>query len=189
MQACSCNNISLRPLRKSLLAPLIWNILFLYYLFIQLVDGCYNRPRPPPPPFFLRPTHTFRCSQFDSWDQSPKTFIIPAGDFCSSLLIPPPKPQCAKNKNRDAPRLSIFDGEGTDCSIEMFNSPGMQSNRFHQIWSNFTVVTVVACMQYCYIKRLLLNCLPDDPLNANCLNSITSGNGKSETWLVFITHG
>ena len=36
---------------------------------------------------------------------------------------------------------------------------------------------------------ILLNCLPDNPANANCLNSITSGNGKSETWLVFITHG
>ena len=116
--------------------PLIWNILFLYCLFIQLANGCYKRPRPPlPPPFFLRPVHTFRCSQYDSWDQSPKTFVVPAGDFCSSLLIPPAKPQCARNKNTDAPRLSIFDGEGTDCTIEMYNSPGTQFNSL-QYWNN-----------------------------------------------------
>ena len=170
--------------------PLIWNILFLYCFFIQLANGCYKRPRPPlPPPFFLRPVHTFRCSQYDSWDQSPKTFVVPAGDFCSSLLIPPAKPQCARNKNTDAPRLSIFDGEGTDCTIKMFNSPGMQFNRYHQKFPVASCIYFYWSIQYFYIKTLPLNCVPDDPANANCLNSITSGNNKSETWLVFITHG
>ena len=34
-----------------------------------------------------------------------------------------------------------------------------------------------------------LNCVPGETQNANCLNSITTDRGKSETWLVFITHG
>ena len=108
---------------------------FLRQLFIQAAEGCRRRVKPPP--IFTPPAHTFRCSQYESWDQSPKTYIVPAGDFCSGLLIPPARPECARNVNRDAPRISIFDGEGTDCSISMMLSPGTQfnSSKVSPYWS------------------------------------------------------
>ena len=117
----------------------------------------------PPPP------HTFQCSQYDSWD--PNTYSVPVGDFCSGQLIPPAKPECA-NGNVDGPKITIKDREGTDCTIKMYNSPGTK----HDIMS-----------LVCY-RNLFLD--PGEQTNDDCLNKITTEiGGKSETWLVFITHG
>ena len=64
---------------------------------------------------------------YDSWGQ--KTYEVPVGDFCSNAITLK-KPYCAKGtkvfSNKDkTPTISIRDGEGTDCTISMYNSPGI----------------------------------------------------------------
>ena len=106
---------------------------------IQVVEAC----GPPPP-------HTFQCNQYDSWDPSPWTYTVPVGDFCSSENLLPGKPDCAKNVRRDAPRISIFDGEGTDCMIEMYNSPGTLHTSFY-IWE--ASLSLNGLLTFCEFSR------------------------------------
>ena len=94
---------------------------FVFTIPIQVTEACFRPapPRPPPPP------HRFHCdSQYGSWDPSRWTYQVPNGDFCSSRNSLPGRPVCARNERREAPKIVINDGEGTDCMIEMFNSPG-----------------------------------------------------------------
>ena len=69
--------------------------------------------------------YTFQCPQYDSWDSTPWTYVIPAGDFCFSKSNPPVTPDyCTENERREAPKILIHDGEGTECMIKMYDSPG-----------------------------------------------------------------
>ena len=72
--------------------------------------------------------HTFQCNQYDGWDQSPWTYEVPIGDFCSTPFTLPVLPKCAEGNERDAPKISITDAEGTDCSIEMYKAPSDPQN-------------------------------------------------------------
>ena len=88
-------------------------------LFVQSGEACDSRPRPPPRP------HRFQCNnRYGAWDPSPWTYTVPVGDFCSSRRDLPGRPDCARNAMRDAPKIRIVDGEGTECMIRMYNSPG-----------------------------------------------------------------
>ena len=49
-----------------------FKIAFLYILHLILkVEG-------------INASYAFTCHEYDSWDQSPKTYEVPIGDFCSS---------------------------------------------------------------------------------------------------------
>ena len=73
----------------------------------------------------LEASYTFQCPQYDNWDPNPWTYEVPIGDFCASKRNPPVMPDyCTKNQRREAPKILINDGEGTDCMIMMYESPG-----------------------------------------------------------------
>ena len=97
----------------------------LIILDVQAAEACLPVPGPRPPP---RP-HAFQCdSRYGTWDASPWTYEVPVGDFCSTRSHLPGRPVCARNEWREAPRIRIADGEGTECMINMFNSPGKQQS-------------------------------------------------------------
>ena len=69
-------------------------------------------------------TTTFQCSAYDIWDPNPQTYTVPIGDFCSE----PKLPNCASAEaNADALTVDINDGEGTECTLDLQNSPGTQN--------------------------------------------------------------
>ena len=73
--------------------------------------------------------NTFQCPQYNSWDPRPWTYVVPVGNFCYSKHNAPVLPDyCTENECREAPKILIHDGEGTECMIKMYNSPG-------KIWS------------------------------------------------------
>ena len=86
---------------------------------IQGIEACNTHNQGP---------HTFQCNQYDGWDQSPWTYEVPIGDFCSTPFTLPVLPKCAEGNERDAPKISITDAEGTDCSIEMYKAPSDPQN-------------------------------------------------------------
>ena len=77
------------------------------------------------PDFLEAQQHTFQCPQYDIWDATPWTYEVPIGDFCSTKHNSPLIPDyCTKNERREAPKILIHDGEGTDCILKMYESPG-----------------------------------------------------------------
>ena len=57
---------------------------------------------------------------------------MPDGDFCSDLSDAtdpdlPKLPSCANSVDADALTVDINDGEGTECMIDLQNSPGTQN--------------------------------------------------------------
>ena len=79
----------------------------------------------PEPPNWTPKENTFECTMYDSWGTN--TYTVPVGDFCSRKTIPPTKPKCAKSTDVEAPNIYVYDGEGTDCTIQMYNSPGTKN--------------------------------------------------------------
>ena len=70
---------------------------------------------------------TFQCSAYNSWDQNPQSYSVPAGDFCSDLDSGPELPDCASGEaNGHHLTVDINDGEGTQCVIQMQERPGTE---------------------------------------------------------------
>ena len=167
--------------RSILLVSWATNFDFPLPIPVQVIEAC--SPPPPPP----RP-HAFQCdNRYGTWDPRPWTYKVPVGDFCSSRALLPGKPDCARNARRNAPRISINDGEGTECMIEMFNSPGTKTLLY--FLTGFLIMLIWLFDNPTKTINNPLNFTSDDQQNVYCLNSIINDNQKSETWLVFLVHG
>ena len=70
--------------------------------------------------------NTFQCSAYDSWAHNIQTYTVPDGEFCWDDKFPK-SPNCANTvceARADDLNFDINDGEGTNCMIDVKNSPG-----------------------------------------------------------------
>ena len=73
--------------------------------------------------------NTFQCSAYDSWADDIQTYTVPDGEFCWDDGFPK-SPNCANTvceDEADPLNVVINDGEGTECTIDFQNSPGIQT--------------------------------------------------------------